>query len=129
MGTPFMVDQETIDRLTTLRKVAETNPVSEEEIRAAVARLDSGQFTPPQINFDQTVELPFGYTLTFTVEWQPAGMARHASMASPNPRRVPIFEAMSMVIPHLGFKGTSTYEWLEPLSNGGAAFNILEFIS
>lgn len=127
MSTPFLIDDATITRLRDLKSIAEANPVSEQDMRRIIQQVSDGIFAPDPRNTEQTITLPFGYTLTFTVEWQPVGMCRHVSMASPAKQRIPVDAAMNMVMPHLGFREHGTRQsWPEHLSDDRIAHNIIE---
>jgi hypothetical protein len=130
MGTPFMLDDQAVADLHALRTKAEARPYTEQDMRAMMEMLQAGHFEPPQRNIDQTITLPFGYTVTFTIEWQPMGQCRHVSMASPRANRIPIEAAMDMILPALGFiPGRERHAWAEMLSDDRIAHNIVEIIT
>lgn len=129
MGTPFMIDDEAAAKLRALKETAEAHPFTEQDMRAIMDRMRAGHFEPDPRNAAQTIELPFGYTVTFTIEWQPMGLCRHVSMASPRAGRMPIEMAMQMLIPYLGFQhGADRQSWPEVLSDDRIAHNIIEVI-
>jgi hypothetical protein len=128
MMSVFMIDDDGIAALKALREKAEANPLTEQDMRAMMERVQAGDFEPHQRLRDQTISLPYGYTVTFTVEWQPIGICRHVSMAS-RPHRMPIPAAMDMMIEHLGFKeGNARDTWAEHLSDDRIANNLVELV-
>lgn len=136
-GTPFLFGPEEKNAIRALDEEAARNAISFEKMRTH-AESSAGTVGVAQNSVFalQTIELPFGYTVTITHEEQPQplGMCRHLSIASPDPDRVPLPQAVQMVLEAAGFKGRIDGDrptggiqiWLEPMRNGGAAINILE---
>jgi hypothetical protein len=120
--TVFVIDHAVIAILNDLRERAEANPVSEAAMRKIVA---GGKVS--KTSRYQTVTLPFGFTLTMTVEWQPFGQARHISIASPDPNKVPVPEAIDLILPYLGFEIPLSRCYVQPehMLNGGIAISVL----
>ena len=54
---------------------------------------------------EQTVELPFGFLVTYSIEMHPIGLCRHMSMTSPVAGRMPTPEAVQWICSALGFTG------------------------
>lgn len=93
---------------------------------------------------EQSVLLPFGYLVTYSVELNhPSGAAaRHMSMSHPDPARAPNEFAVWTVCEALGFTGLTRLDqartdlrnlvggvWLEDLDEGGTAVNVLQLIT
>lgn len=83
----------------------------------------------------QSVELPPGFLVTFSIERHPGGLARHMSMSSPAVGRAPSPQAVWLVCGHLGFIGTlegCDHIWKEDLLRRGTekatAINVLQFM-
>lgn len=136
MGTPFLIDAATKQRLHRLRQLAELNPFNEkffeDAARAGNDKDDPNSRTETHVLImnDFTMELPFGYTVTFTIEALKTGRQRHLSMASPIAGRIPLPEAIQMVADELGFeqpmKEWTTY--MEEFKPGHHAVNVVETI-
>lgn len=68
------------------------------------------------------------YAYTFSFEEQPTGRYRHLSVSVERKGRVPLPQAIDMVLPLFGFKGNvqTTQHWLEELGNDRVAINFIE---
>lgn len=80
----------------------------------------------------QSVLIPFGFVATFSIETgHPVGTCRHLSMSVMKDGRVPRPEALWLVAEELGFTGSlqQCRVWLEDLSDGGKAVNIVQPIA
>jgi len=81
---------------------------------------------------EQSVELPFGFLVTLSIETgHPGGDARHMSLSSPRAGRLPVPEALMMVGHELGFVGDyKAWDriWLEDLQGHGKAVNAVQLI-
>lgn len=78
----------------------------------------------------QTVEIPMGYAVTFSIEdGHPIGRCRHASVSLDSPDRLPHPAAVWELCKHLGFWGKNLGEadrvWNEQLRQG-AAINVVQ---
>lgn len=142
MATPFLLGEVEISKLTRLKQKAELHPVDMTNLLErlkdpAVKKRHKKQMTA------QTVYLPFGYMVTFSMELNhPGGQkARHMSMSSPAEGRVPNQFSVWMVAEHLGFTGphsdiTMAKEnlkmcdavWLEDLEGHEKAVNVVQFV-
>lgn len=130
VGTPFIIGPQEEAELRTLRDLAATKPV---DMRGLLDRLKKARHKARHMHqmADQTVYLPFGWSVTFSIETgHPGGAARHMSMASPDPGRVPRPEAVWMVAEVLGFTGSieQCTVWPEQLMQG-MAINVVQILT
>jgi hypothetical protein len=129
-GTPLLVGDVELQALKELIEKAEANPVdmtglTERLKEPAKRRRHLQQMTA------QTVYLPMAYAVTYSIELgHPGGKARHMSMSVSRKDRVPNEHAVWMVAVELGFTGKleDCVVWLEKLSDGGDAVNIVQLI-
>jgi hypothetical protein len=116
--TPFVMTDGIKAQLQELRKLAEQDDrvLSLEEVKAHAYPVD------------QTVELPLGWKVTMSVEYQPVGLTRHMSMSSPVAGRVPTPEAVQWTLLALGFVRPleSCMVYPEQYASGRLAVNVLE---
>ena len=121
--TAFLLTPESVAKIETLRAAAAANVIPEKEMRQRQASQTLGL-----TNYQQSMDLPLGYTLTFTHEWQPMGTCRHMSLGGPMKGRIPSKEACEMVMPHLGFVASveNCYVYPEKLADGCYAINVIE---
>lgn len=132
VGTPFVIDADAQTKLDDLKRRAEANVIDQAAMLALAAAYQSGKRGAPEFAIAQTIELTFGWTITYTVEEHKAGVpCRHMSMASANPVRAPSPHAVEMVMQRLGFINDlrGCHVWKEDMLNGGAAINVLEPMS
>lgn len=109
--------------MVRLRAHAENNPISPEAI--ALAMSDGVPFTDENSH----VVLPTGFQVTYTIMQHHVGTMRHVSISSPNTDKVPLPQAIDMILPHLGYRQTFEeieIKWLEDVSDGRKAVNLLE---
>jgi hypothetical protein len=80
----------------------------------------------------QSITLPIGYMVTFSIETgHPGGTARHMSMSIDKQGRIPNEIAVWMVAERLGFVGdlNDCVTWVEDLEGHGAAVNVVQVIA
>jgi hypothetical protein len=131
--TPFVMTDGIKAQLQELRKLAEQDDrvLSLEEVKAHANGFDandpSTRLSSPY-PVDQTVELPLGWKVTMSVEYQPVGLTRHMSMSSPVAGRVPTPEAVQWTLLALGFVRPleSCMVYPEQYASGRLAVNVLE---
>jgi hypothetical protein len=103
-----------------------------EDMQRRALRLQRGDKLPKTYNMPFTIEIPFGFTVTYTVEEQPQGWTRHLSVAADRPRRAPSPEAADMLMREFGFRAPGVRQieikWIEPLGNDRKAVNLVEYI-
>lgn len=76
-----------------------------------------------------TIEIPNGYTVTYTHEEQPGGVCRHMSVSvSDAPRRGPNPHAVAMLMEEFGFKNPfgGAHMWLDEGELRAVIVNVLE---
>jgi hypothetical protein len=133
MSTPFVMTPEIEAQLADLRMLAESE---ERKLPVETLKVYSQGFDPedPRTRtkscypLDQTLELPLGWKVTFSVEEQPFGWARHMSMSSPAKGRVPHPVAVEWTMKALGFVRQlgACFVYPEKYEHGRIAINVLE---
>jgi hypothetical protein len=118
--TPLVIGEEQHHVLAELRELAAENPI---QMQGLLEKLRDPDYkaTHRAHMSRQTVELPFGFLVTYSIEFgHPAGPCRHMSMSSPVKGRAPAPEAVDMVAELLGFVGgyRACAVWLEDLERG-----------
>jgi hypothetical protein len=131
-ATPLVIGPTELAALAALRERAAARPVDMRRlIRVIKTRRGKGDHCA-QMNA-QTVYLPLGFSVTFSIETgHPIGSCRHMSMSSGKPGRVPSPEAVMMVAEPLGFVGgldACCGVWVETLVPQGRAVNIVQPLS
>jgi hypothetical protein len=134
--TAFLLNEEVRQKLKDLKELAwrEDRVIPLETLQKCAEGFDrddpktrEGRSPYP---LDQTVELPLGWMVTLSVEYQPMGLARHLSVSSPAPERVPSVETVSIVMAELGFEknisGCAVY--LEEYKCDHKAVNVVELV-
>jgi hypothetical protein len=135
IGMPLIFGEKERAELRQLRELAARQPVDMPTIMEEVKTPGGKQKHMDQMTA-QTVEIPFGYLVTFSIEQgHGAGACRHMSMSSPLNGRVPRPEAVWMVAEALGFNGglSACATWDEDLQRGdgkrNVAINVVQPIS
>jgi hypothetical protein len=80
-------------------------------------------------NAGLTIDIPFGYAATLTIEeHKPGVLCRHLSVSSARPGRTPNGPAMDMLMEEFGFVNRlgSVPAFLEDLGQGRCAVNVIE---
>lgn len=132
--TPLVFGDEQREALCDLRARAALYPI---DIVSLVERLKepAGKAAHMAQMDNQTVRIPFGFMVTYSVEIQPqAGLCRHMSMSSPAKDRLPSPEAVNMIAEALGFVGgfKMCKTWIEDLQRGSDrahAVNLVQPVS
>jgi hypothetical protein len=136
--TPFIIGPDERVALKALAQLASEHPVDMDGLLERLKDPANKRRHMQQMN-QQSVRLPFDYLVTFSIERNHPGgrVARHLSVSSPNPNRVPRPQAVWMVAEELGFTGVEvTGEvpplgstiWLEKLQGHGEAVNLVQLI-
>jgi hypothetical protein len=118
--TPLVLGPEQLHQLADLRILAAEHPVHMKGLTEKLADPNYKAVHMAQMS-RQTVVLPFGFCVTFSIEQgHPAGVCRHMSMSSPVLGRAPSPEAVDMIAKELGFLGgyRCSTVWLEDLERG-----------
>jgi hypothetical protein len=119
--TPLVLGEVQLKQLSDLRALAAEHPVRMKWLTELIADPIHKAAHMAQMS-RQTVVLPFGFCVTFSIELEhPVGACRHMSMSSPAKGRAPSPEAVDMVADVLGFVGgfRACSVWLEDLERGG----------
>jgi len=137
-GTPFLFGPEERDAMRLLSTRAAEAPVNAEGLLQRVQSTYGREKHMRQMRA-QTVELSFGFAVTYSIEINHPGgrTARHMSMSSPKAGRLPLPEAVWIVAEALGFTGEEENAlenlklcvvWQENLGDQAAAINVLQFV-
>jgi hypothetical protein len=116
--------------LERLRAVANEHPVDMSTLPARLAQPEGKTIHMAQMNA-QTISLPVGYLLTFSIETgHPGGLARHMSLSVSRPGRLPNHAAVWMVAAELGFERglDDCVCWIEDLKGHGQAVNVVQLL-
>lgn len=131
----FIMDDDTKQRLVSLRKLAEhpSRRISWETLVAASKGFDPEDPTkrpPSPTPLDQTIELPFGWKISLTIEQQRIGWCWHMSMSSPVAGRTPAPLVIDWVMTALGVAQTREMceVYLEHCPQGRVAVNVIGFL-
>lgn len=141
LGTPFLLGADERFQLEALREAAAKVPVDMPRLMEQL-RQPRGKRRHMRQMTRQTVYLPFGFAVTYSLELNHPGgrTARHMSMSSPAKDRVPRPEAVWMVAQLLGFTGLPGIDkaeenlrgclvWPEELQGHGTAINVVQFVA
>ena len=133
MPTPLIMGEFETAKLHALRELAVQHPVQMVGLLERIGTPAGKRQHMAQMD-RQSVEIPVGFLVTFSVEiGHPGGTTcRHMSMSSPVHGRVPSPEAVQWVCSELGFTGplddgTHTV-WIEELKQGRAV-NVVQPIA
>jgi hypothetical protein len=106
--------------------------VSLEDMKRRVQALQRGIPLPKSYNKAFTIDIPFGFSATYTVEEQPQGWTRHLSVAADRSGRAPHPAAVDMLMREFGFRAVGVRQieilWMEPIGNDRQAINLVEYI-
>ena len=132
MARPFVIDEDVIKKCTDLRATAEAYPISLERMQRLAARAEAGDMTPdPQMGL-QTIHLPFGFAITFTIETAPnAVQVRHFSISIDDPLELPNPRHVEMVLPYFGWIGgvRNAFPQITALQGGGQCIELIQPVS
>lgn len=127
--TVLLIDPVVRERLRALCVLAQAHPV---DMLSLIERLgtEAGKVEHMGAMTAQTVEIPVGFWVTFSIEHNhPCGSARHMSVSVGRADRAPNPHAVWMVAQELGFWGTleDTTVWPEPLlGHRSVAINVVQ---
>jgi hypothetical protein len=116
----LIVGASQVAALAALRLLAAKSPVAMPPLMERLKTPEGKRAHMAQMDV-QTVEIPLGFLVTFSIETgHGAGTCRHMSMSSPKRGRLPAPEALWMVAEHLGFVGglEACTHWIEDLQRG-----------
>lgn len=82
------------------REAAAAQPVTAAEVRRREALFKAGNLDPVP---NPSVELPVGFSVSYSVEEQPVGLVRHASISVDRPGKTASFPATLMILDAFGF--------------------------
>jgi hypothetical protein len=103
MATPLVMGPEQQAALNALRDLANAHPVA---MSVAMTTTDPVRRRYMQQMERQTVPIPFGFLVTYSIETgHPIGTCRHMSMSTARKDALPSIEAVQWVCTALGFVG------------------------
>jgi hypothetical protein len=106
--------------------------VSLKDMKRRVQQLQRGIPLRKSYNKAFTIEIPIGFTATYTIEEQPQGWTRHLSVAADRSGRAPHPVAVDMLMREFGFRAAGVRQieiaWMEWLGNDRQAVNLVEYI-
>lgn len=133
--TPFIMSDAIEKQLRCLRHLAER---ADRRLHLEVLIANSEGYDPEDpstrrpsiVPVDQTIELPFGWKVSLSIERQPPGWCSHASISAPTQGKVPHPEVVKAVLPALGFQSDigECMVFMEHYKSGRIAVNVLELI-
>lgn len=103
-ATPLIIGQSQIAALAALRTLAARNPVDMPALMRRIETPEGKEAHMRQMDA-QTIDIPLGFLVTFSIETVHGSVCRHMSMSSPRRGKVPTPEAVWMVAEQLGFVG------------------------
>ena len=132
----LIIGQDELAHIAALKDLAASQPVTLTAMRVLAKGFDpadpASKKGKPRLPQGFTMEIPMGYTATYTVEEQPMGLCRHLSVSVPN-EKMPNPAAVQEIMSLFGFETvlgtkmkTSTAIWEEKYAPGFNAINILE---
>lgn len=134
---PFVMTRAHVDDVAALARLA-VQPdrlISRQEMAVAARGFDpddpSTRFYLP-VPQDQTLDMPFGWRLSLSVEEQPFGRAMHLSVSAPAVGELPSPDVMAAVMRFAGFRNSfedlirADLFYLERYEKRGAGLNVLE---
>jgi hypothetical protein len=124
---PLIIDDAVRAKIMALREYSSNNSISAQRL----AELSRHDINAGASRFDfasHTLDLPFGYRVTFTVEQQPIGFCRHLSVSVSTPRKLPAIAVVEMLMSEFGFINRlgKVPLWTETFDPGHQAINIIE---
>jgi hypothetical protein len=128
--TALIIGPQTEETLDALRTLAHAHPVDMADVMEALKHR-AGKAAHKMQMTRQTVHIPIGYMVTFSIETgHPGGTARHMSISTATAGRVPSQHAVWMVAERLGFIGglKSCVGWMEDLEGHGQAVNLVQIV-
>lgn len=128
MATPLVIGPDEETKFAALKNYAASHVIDMAEVMPMIQTKKGKRKHLERMN-KYTIALPFGFTVTYSVEiGHPIGSCRHLSMASAVPRRVPSPQAVWMVAEYFDFKGglEACTVWPEELGDGGTAINVVQ---
>ena len=130
---PLLITPDVVASFESLRAAGEANVLNIHEIKKQRST-EVGRMRHMAQMTAQTVKIPghYDFYVTFSVEsGHPGGNVRHMSMSVARDGRVPSPSAVSLVSKFFGFEGELSAcdaMWIENLSDGGEAVNIIQLI-
>ena len=123
---PFVIDEETKSKFTSLALHAERNPFSMDDLLDVYNKAEK-----PAGDFSEfTLMLPFGYKVVYSIEKQVKGDVRHFSMSVDADGKLPNEMVVRECLKMLGFKNEleNCIVRLEDYAPKRQAINVLEVI-
>jgi len=125
---PLIIGSAQKAQIAELREKAEGNIMDTEAMKTAAAA-DIDRFRQSMV--DQSIELPSGYLVTYSLERQPdpqLGVVQHVSISVDAPNRAPHPAAVNMILAAFGMAtiDQSLSVWIEDVSRTEKAINVVQ---
>lgn len=105
------------------------HPFSEDDLRGAKIAKGAALLAWKHRLDSYTLELPIGYLVTYTREYQPPGLCDHISISVNATNKVPAPEAIAMICKTFGMHMPIICGWNEEYTTGRVAINIVTLAS
>ena len=125
---PLIIDENGRRLITDLCARAAAAPVAMDELTKLMETPGGAEKHMARMTA-QTIELPVGFVVTYSVETgHPAGTVRHLSVSVDADDRLPSRHAVVMIAEEFGFAGgfTDWFIWREQFANRGVAINVAQ---
>jgi hypothetical protein len=130
---PLVIGEAQKAALARLREAAAQAPVDMPALQAVFKAQDQEAMARHRAQMTaQTVALPVGFLVTFSVEHgHPAGVCRHLSVSVDGPGKLPHPAAVEMIAAEMGFAGglAACVVYPEDLQRRGKALNVVQPIA
>lgn len=100
MARALLIGKDEEAAIAALREKAAAAPIAQDVLQFRAFRASSGEFVEPFPEF--TIQIPQGYTVSYTVELQPPGPCRHMSV-SIDSKKLPHIEAVKLLMKEFRF--------------------------
>lgn len=122
MPRPFIINEQIIESLNSLKKYAEEHPFTIQDLENII----NNKFLVPGDRNEFRRYIPLGYKVVLTIEKQESGLVRHLSMSVNTKGKLPSKYVVQEVMKILGFKSKLS-NCMISLEEAGCV-NILELI-
>lgn len=127
--TVLILTLETLEEFAVLRELAAERPVDARTLMERIAIQGDAAHRAQMAAQTVRIPRPFPFWVTFSIEvGHPVGTCRHLSISVERARRGPHPAAVWTVAEYFGFTGSldACRCWLEPLSDGRVAVNVVQ---
>lgn len=128
-ATALFIGEAERAKLAALRSLAVARPVDMKVLSSSI-RTPAGKAAHRARMTEQSCQLPLAWFVTYSVEHQPGGVARHLSVSLDAGTRVPHPAAVWMIAEEMGFTGSlrECVVWKEELQQG-LTVNVMQLVA